>query len=129
MKQFKMIPLAPFGKARPRVTRNGTFMPDSYTQAKHTLAMLFGPVEVEGPVKLTVFAYHKMPRSWSKKKRREMDGRLRIGKPDADNAIGAVMDSLFPQDDSRVVRLEYASVYSQEDKLDIAIEEAKESRQ
>lgn len=124
MKQFKMIDLPPFGKARPRVTRNGTYMPDSYTASKNALAMLFGPVEVEGPVKLTVFAYHAMPRSWSQKKRREMDGRLRVGKPDADNTIGAVMDSLFPKDDSRVVRLIYASVYSGEDKLYVEIEEA-----
>jgi Holliday junction resolvase RusA-like endonuclease len=124
VKQYKVIPLAPFGKARPRVTRNGTYMPHDYERAKGQLAMLFGPVEVEGAVKLTVFAYHAMPRSWSQKKRREMDGRLRVGKPDADNCIGACMDALFPHDDSRVVRLEYASVYADSDGLYVAIEEA-----
>jgi Holliday junction resolvase RusA-like endonuclease len=121
--QSRLIPLPPFGKARPRVTRNGTYMPHEYERAKGQLSMLFGPVEAAGAVRLTVHALHALPRSWSQKKRAMLVNTPRIGKPDADNVCGAVMDALFPDNDTRVVELVYKSVYSHESGLFIQIEE------
>ena len=41
--QAAVIPLEPFGKARPRVTRTGhAYMPDSYTAARDALRLMFG---------------------------------------------------------------------------------------
>lgn len=119
--QSKTIPLAPFGKARPRVTRNGTYMPPDYVKAKQDLAMLFGAVEVEGMVKVTIYATIAMPQSWSKKKRAGMDGRHSDSKPDIDNLAGSVLDALFPQDDKRVVSLNCSKAWGFEGSMEITI--------
>jgi len=39
-----------------------------------------------------------MPKSWSKKKRREMNGSPHRAKPDIDNLIKAVLDALLAED-------------------------------
>ena len=42
-RQTAVIPLEPFGKARPRVTRTGhAYMPDSYVAARDALRLMFG---------------------------------------------------------------------------------------
>ena len=92
--QSAVIPLEPFGKARPRVTRGNTYMPHEYVRARDTLRLLFGPVTVAPPWSLAVTAVRAMPPSWSKRKRAEMDGAWCTSKPDADNVAGAVMDAL-----------------------------------
>lgn len=39
-----------------------------------------------------------MPRSWSKKKRAEMDGEKHKQKPDLDNLIKALLDAIYSDD-------------------------------
>lgn len=119
--QSKTIPLAPFGKARSRVTRNGTYMPADYVKAKHDLAMLFGAVEVEGSVGVKIIATIAMPQSWSKKRKGDMDGRHSDSKPDVDNLAGSVLDALFPDDDKRVVSLFCRKVWGYEGSMEITI--------
>lgn len=97
----KTIPMAAFGKARPRVTRNGTFMPKGYESKKRALRWQFGPVP-DGLVRLSVTAVRRMPKNWSKNKRAAMHGKYAKPKPDLDNIFGGVMDALF-EDDDRVV--------------------------
>lgn len=50
-----------------------------------------------------------MPKSWSKKKRAEMNGKPHQSKPDKDNLEKALLDALFEDDahiwDSRVTKL------------------------
>ena len=118
------IEMAPFAKARPRVTRNGTYMPPEYMAKREELQGLFleegGRLNIEGEVQLTVAFRFKMPKSWSKKKREETDG-LFCGKtPDLDNCIGAVMDALFAND-SRVVQITAAKTWAYEDMMFIMI--------
>lgn len=96
--QAATLPLAPFGKARPRVTVKGTYMPAAYEQARHALRTLFGSVVVRPPWRVRVTAIHKMPASWSKKKRAESNGKWCTSKPDIDNCIGGVMDAIFDED-------------------------------
>lgn len=98
------IPMEAFGKARPRVTMNGTYMARSYTQAREALRKAFGPVTVAAPWIVRVVAVRRMPASWPKKKRAAMDGCWCTTKPDVDNILGAVMDTLFP-DDAAVVSI------------------------
>ncbi|EOY5741206.1 RusA family crossover junction endodeoxyribonuclease [Enterobacter ludwigii] len=51
----------------------------------------------------------QMPKSWSKKKRVEMNGKPHQGKPDLDNLMKSLMDALFEDDthiwDSRITKL------------------------
>ena len=118
----RTVPMKPFGKARPRVTRNGTFMPTSYTKQKRDLQLLFGGFDVPELVRLTVIAVRPLPKSWSKKKRKMMLGQYAKPKPDADNILGGVMDALFPEDDDLVVETAVRKVWGVEGAIHIKIE-------
>ena len=119
--QFAVIPLEPFGKARPRVTRTGhAYMPDSYTAARDALRLMFGAVTVAPPWSLSVTAVRAMPASWSKRRRAAMAGAWCMTKPDADNIVGAVMDALF-EDDAAVVSVTCRKVWGATAELRIEI--------
>lgn len=90
-----------FGKARPRVTTNGTYMPAEYEAQRAQLRAAFGSVP-DGLVHLSVSVVRQMPASWSRAERARQRGAYARPKPDIDNILGAVMDALF-QDDDRVV--------------------------
>lgn len=122
--QAAVIPIEPFGKARPRVTRTGhAYMPDSYVVARDTLRLLFGAVTVAPPWALAVTAVRAMPPSWSKRKRAEMSGAWCTSKPDADNIAGAVMDALF-EDDAAVVEVACRKVWGPSPELRIEVRTA-----
>lgn len=118
--QTAVIPLEPFGKARPRVTRGHTYMPDSYTAARDALRLMFGAVTVAPPWSLHVTAVRAMPGSWSKRRRAEMAGAWCVSKPDADNIAGAVMDALF-EDDAAVVSVTCCKVWGPTPELRIEV--------
>ena len=120
MTQIAVIPIEPFGKARPRVTRGNTYMPHEYTRARDTLRLMFGAVTVEPPWVLKVTAVRAMPASWSKRKQAEMAGAWCVSKPDADNIVGAVMDALF-EDDAAVVEVACRKVWGVAPELRIEI--------
>lgn len=114
--------MPPFGKARPRVTENGTYMPPEYRKNKVRLRREFGRILVEGLMKLTVVAIRPMPKSWSAQKRRMMDGEPAQPSPDLDNILGAVMDALFPKNDNHIVSIEAHKVWGEVPQLEITIE-------
>ena len=118
----RTVPMDPFGKARPRVTKNGTHMPTDYTRQKRNLKMLFGGFDQPEMVRLTVIAVRPLPRSWSKKKREKMNGRHATPKPDSDNILGGVMDALFPEDDDIVVETAVKKIWGEEAAIFIKIE-------
>ncbi len=120
MRQAAIIPLAPFGKARPRVTAGHTYMPGSYTKSRAELRTLFGPVTVPPPWELYITAVRHMPASWSKKRRAQMAGRWCVSKPDADNIAGAVMDALF-DNDAAVVSVTCRKIWGDDAALEIVI--------
>lgn len=75
------IPVGPMAKARPRITRRGTYMPDHYTAWRRAFTahcLDQGVPDVVGPFAIGVIFQTK-------------NGRMR---PDLDNAIGAVLDAL-----------------------------------
>jgi Holliday junction resolvase RusA-like endonuclease len=122
--QTAVIPLEPFGKARPRVTRTGhAYMPDSYTAARNALRLMFGAVTVAPPWSLSVTAVRAMPASWSKRRRGEMAGTWCASKPDADNIAGAVMDALF-ENDAAVVEVACRKVWGPSPELRIEVRTA-----
>lgn len=93
--QAALIPMAARGKARPRVTENGTYMPAEYQRARQVLRVLFGPVTVRMPIAVKMTAVRQMPASWSARKRQ---------------AMAWAMDSLL-EDDAGVVWIECIKVW------------------
>ena len=108
--QMALVPMEPFGKARPRVTANGTYMPREYQAARQALRKAFGAVVVRPPWIVRVTAVRQMPASWSRKRRAEMDGRWCVTRPDVDNIVAGVMDALF-EEDSAVVSVSGMKVW------------------
>ena len=121
----KTIPMPAFGKARPRVTQNGTYMPKAYQQQVDALRWAFGSVPA-GLVHVSVTAVRQIPASWSKKKQAAAVGRYAKPKPDADNILGAVMDALF-EDDDRVISVFCEKVWGDEHALKIEVTPAEET--
>ena len=115
----KTISMAAFGKARPRVTENGTYMPKAYQKQVDALRWAFGSVP-SGLVHVSVTAVRQVPKSWSKAKQAAAHGSYAKPKPDVDNIVGAVMDALF-EDDDRVVSVFCEKVWGEEHTLMIEV--------
>lgn len=94
-------------------------MPKEYVRKKESLKLLFGDVPT-GLVSLYVTAVRAMPKSWSKAKKEASRGKYTATKPDADNIIGAVMDSLLDKDE-RAVRIFCEKIWGDDHELRIAI--------
>lgn len=122
--QMALAPMEPFGKARPRVTANGTYMPREYQAARRTLQAAFGEMTVRSPWIVRVTAVRRMPASWSKRKRAEMDGRWCVTKPDVDNIVAGVLDALF-EEDSAVVSVSGMKVWGAAYRLKVEVWEAR----
>ena len=120
----KTIPMPAFGKARPRVTQNGTYMPKAYQQQVEQLRWAFGSVPA-GLVHVSVTAVRQVPKSWSKAKQTAAHGRYAKPKPDVDNIVGAVMDALF-EDDDRVISVFCEKIWGDEYALKIEVAPADE---
>lgn len=63
-------------------------------------------LECLGPITLSAQFFMSIPGSWSKKKRLESMGQPALGRPDLDNFLKALTDSLWPEADSFVWRFE-----------------------
>ena len=75
---------------RPRVMRYFTFKDLLVKLTKQQGLVLGNTIKV----RLTI----AMPKSWSKKKKDAMRGRYHQQRPDIDNILKAIMDSLLPED-------------------------------
>ena len=123
------IEMPPFGKARPRVTRDGTrtYMPTEYQNKREQLRLLYqaagGEVDPERAIALSITFVLRMPKSWSKKKKEMLSWEWCRKTPDIDNLVGAVMDSLLAKDQN-VVDLVAIKVWGFEDKIIIGIKDA-----
>jgi len=109
-----VVPGEPAGKARPRVTRHGTYTPDPkgfvarVTAAGTEARNKAGQELFTGPVSLEVSICRAMPKSWSRKKCVAMLGKLSPTIPDTINIVAAVADGLnkvLYEDDRQVVEI------------------------
>ena len=123
--QFVVVDMAAFGKARPRVTKNGTFMPKKYKDNSSLLRVLFGELTVSPPMIVAVTAVRPMPKGWSKKKRGERAGTFALPTPDVDNLLGSIMDVLM-KDDSGVVAAVPVKIWGDVGKMIIHLVEVDE---
>ena len=77
-------------KKRPAVVRYYRYKDDLVFAALAQGFVLESEIELD--------FYLPMPKSWSKKKQAEMDGKPHQAKPDIDNLAKAVMDALLDED-------------------------------
>lgn len=101
--------IEPVPASRPRVTRWVTYYQPKYAQFKKDMESLLLKTKktlYEEPLRIDLKFFFTMPKSWSKKKKAEYDGKYKMSIPDMDNLEKAVYDSLNNHvwlDDSQVV--------------------------
>lgn len=92
------IPGKPFGKQRPRATRQGRmYTPAATVSFERTvgqIALEHLPAPLVGPVALEIVATFVPADSWSAKKRAAHLHRPHTQKPDLDNCMKAILDGL-----------------------------------
>jgi len=126
------VPVPPVAKARPRVTVRGGFAraytPKKTAQFEQIVAdccPMHPPINT--PCHLSITFHLPIPKSWSKAKQKAaQDGELApVTRPDIDNYIKSVMDALNGvayEDDSQVVTLTAAKLYSVDPRVEIQID-------
>ena len=88
-------------KQRPPVMRYRAFADE--------LRLRVGRIDLNG---YTLTFGLPMPKSWSKKKKLEMDGQPHTQKPDIDNLCKSVLDALCPVSDSHIHEIALKKVWS-----------------
>jgi Holliday junction resolvase RusA-like endonuclease len=69
-------------------------------------------------MRLDIIFYLPMPKSWSKKKRTEMNGTYHDQKPDVDNLAKAFMDA-FGSEDKHVAILHAEKYWAEEGSIEL----------
>jgi len=106
-----IIPGEPAGKARARVTRNGTYTPEKTVLYENLVKIMYYQSKgnyIEGPINITIEAFFKIPDSYSKKKINQclLHEIYPTKKPDFDNIEKIITDSINGKaykDDSYIV--------------------------
>lgn len=129
-----VIPGKVIGKGRPHfVKKTGVAITPQLTRSYESLIrdvvlpLMAGQKPWEGCVKAHVVAYYKVPKSWSKKdKELAVAQMIPPGKPDADNVIKILFDSLnrfLYHDDKQICDCRILKLWSEEDSLYVCMEE------
>ncbi len=120
----------PVGKARPRVTRYGTYTPQKTRNYEQKIwdswAEQSGKkLPDNAPIKLNVKVYFSVPKSYSKKLRDRLVGEPHIKLPDLDNCVKAICDGcqgyVF-KNDSHIYCIEAVKFYSETPRTEITLE-------
>ena len=132
MYQF-IVPGAPRGKQRPKVTRNGTYTPEETKRYEQKVLACFlneypRMKPIRSGVNVFVHAFFEIPKSYGKARReRILNGLERpTKKPDADNIAKIILDALNGKvilDDKQVVVLTVKKHYSMIPRVEVLIEE------
>ena len=111
----------PCGKGRPKFSRQGdyvrTYTPEKTVEYENLVRLAWvqsGGEKLSGTIKATINAYFPIPKSVSKKKRKEMDGAFYTKKPDCDNIAKIILDALNGiayDDDSQIACLSVMKLY------------------
>lgn len=118
------------GKARPRFANGRCYTPSKTAQYEAMIGAKCveanGLKPLDGPIKLTLRAIIEMPKSWSKKKKADLNGRLHCQKPDSDNCIKAICDGLNNiafTDDQQVAAIEMEKRWGEHSRFTVILEE------
>jgi Holliday junction resolvase RusA-like endonuclease len=133
---FFVVEGAPHGKGRPRASTRGGFVrlyTDSTTRTYEELVgkrakEAMGISEMlETAVAVRINIFHKVPISWSKKKRKQaLDGELVPGKPDLDNVSKSVLDGIqgiVISDDKNVIKLTVEKRFAFQPRVEVCVYE------
>jgi Holliday junction resolvase RusA-like endonuclease len=127
------VPGVPVGKGRPRVTRYGTYTPQKTKDYEALVRKCWkeqsGDVFPEDvPIFASILAYFPIPKSTSKKRAAQMDGKFHLKKPDADNIAKGIIDAIngyAMKDDSAVqIELVWKLYTSGEPRTEVTLSEA-----
>lgn len=109
------VPGRPVPKARPRITRRGTYTPSCTVEYENRVRISWmesgaPKIPENTPIRVCVFAWIPLPMSMSQKKRIALDGTPHTGhRADIDNIVKSVCDALngyaYP-DDCAIWRIE-----------------------
>ena len=132
-----IVPGEPVAQPRHRVRRIGkrsmVYLPSKHPvhgykaaiRAAFTGAVGEWPT-ITGAVHLSVYLQFEMPKSWSDKKRKQLQGVKHTGKPDLDNVLKAVCDALTDckvwQDDRQVAAIYMSKRWAEAGRTGIRIE-------
>jgi Holliday junction resolvase RusA-like endonuclease len=119
------------GKARPRFANGRVYTPATTQSYEKMIARRYrecnGPHFGETYLKMEVIACFPIPKSASKANRELMlQGKIRPGKPDGDNLIKAIADSLNQisyDDDKQISTMIITKKYSEDPRLIIRLSE------
>ena len=126
------VPGIPVAKARPRVTRFGTYTPEKTKDYEQLVQLSYKSKHkgqaIEGPIKITITFFMYIPKNTSKvrtekKQRREI---LPTKKPDWDNMAKSITDALNGlayKDDNQIVEAHVYKFYSEDPRAEIIITE------
>ncbi len=122
-----IIPGKPQGKARPRVTRNGTYTPQRTKDYQNRIKQAYnGEYLPEKPLIATIVCYYSIAKNTSKAKHRLMlEGKLfPLVRPDIDNVAKVILDALNGvayKDDNLIVQLQIKKKYSDDPRVEVEI--------
>jgi Holliday junction resolvase RusA-like endonuclease len=114
--------ITPMGK--PRMTQADKWHKRKVTSAYWRFKMECQLIKISVPDMCDIKFYIPMPKSWSKKKRSEMNYKPHQQKPDIDNLVKAVLDAVL-EDDSHVHTVHASKVWVDTETGGISIEEIK----
>lgn len=132
------IPGTPFGKQRPRVVHNGNFSkaytPKETVSYENLVKTSYSDIargrkfQDDAMLDVRIIAYYPIPKSVSKKKRKEMlEHKIRpTKKPDWDNIGKIICDSLNQiayRDDAQIVDSQVRKFYSENPRVEVIIKE------
>lgn len=130
------IPGKPQPKQRPRVTKRGitytpkeTLLYEAQVAEAAQKSELLPQSPTENPLKLILWCYMPIPKSWSKGKQEEARrGKIfPTSRPDIDNLAKIIMDALNGiayKDDAQIVQLVINKRYSDEPRMEVLIDKA-----
>ena len=133
-----VIDAAPYGKGRPRFTRDGhAYTPEKTANYERLVQWAYQNqthgARIDGPIEAIIFAEFAPPRSDRKAVRdAKLSGKmLPQKKPDCDNIAKTILDALNGlayDDDAQVVYLSVYKLYSRVDRVTVRLSEAKSYR-
>lgn len=120
------VPIAPYGKGRPRFMANGgikrVYTPATTRAFESTFKLyarraMHGRYPFDGALRVVIKAYFPIPKSYSKAKRLacEQGFERHTKKPDIDNVVKAILDAMNDTiywDDKQVVSLAIVKLYA-----------------
>ena len=125
-----VVPLEPYPAPRPRFSKFGTYNQKKYTEYKKNFLMLSKiqcKTYFNGGIELSITFFMPIPASLSKKKRCELiEQHYHIKKPDADNLLKTVKDSLegtFYKNDSQICKVNMQKVYSDKPRVEFELKD------